>query len=238
MTWKLLQGDCRFKMSEMRPNTYDLIFADPPFGIGYDYDLHNDNVSRSEYLNFTQLWMYEAKRVLSDTGSLWIMIGDEYAAEIRMKIREFKLHLRNWVVWYYSFGQACQNKFSRSHCHLFYCTKDAKNFIFNADSVRVPSDRQTIYNDARANPLGKLPDDTWLDTRICGTFRERTKHPCQIPETILNRIVLGCTNIQDKILDPFAGSGTTLAVGHRLGRDVTGIELSPGYCEIIRERMS
>ena len=109
--------------------------------------------------------------------------------------------------------------------------------------------------DRRANPVGKLPDDTWVlrpqeegehfradtDTwcvsRVCGTFKERTGHPCQMPEGVLERIVRVSSNEGDLVLDPFAGSGTTLAVARRLGRRYLGIELSREYAERIRERL-
>src|SRR5690606_14850684 len=141
--------------------------------------------------------------------------------------RDLHFHLRNWVVWYYTFGVNCKQKFSRSHAHLFYFVKNPAAFTFNADDplVRVPSARQLIYNDARANPLGRLPDDTWIlrpqdvpqgfsaesDTwyfpRVCGTFKEREGwHGCQMPEQVLGRILRTCSKPGDLVLDPFAGS--------------------------------
>ncbi len=119
----------------------------------------------------------------------------------------------------------------------------------------VPSARQTTYGDRRANPVGKLPDDTWVlrpqeeerafqtegDTwyvsRVCGTFKERGDHPCQMPEAVLERIIKVSSEPGDLILDPFAGSGTTLAVAKRLGRDFLGIELSKEYVRKIRKRL-
>ena len=162
--------------------------------------------------------------------------------------------MRNWIVWHYTFGVNCKQKFNRSHAHIFYYVLDPKVFIFNADAVRVPSARQTTYADRRANPVGKLPDDTWVlrpqegercfeadsDTwyvaRVCGTFKERTGHPCQMPEAVLERIIRVSSNPGDLVLDPFAGSGTTLATAKRLERRYLGIELSPEYAEAVRER--
>ena len=133
---------------------------------------------------------------------------------------------------------------------------DPKRFTFNAAAVRVPSARQTTYADRRANPTGKLPDDTWVlrpqedgsffqaheDTwyvsRVCGTFKERTGHPCQMPEAVLERILRVSSNPGDLVLDPFSGSGTTLAVAKRLGRHYLGIELSQEYAERIRQRLA
>ena len=127
--------------------------------------------------------------------------------------------MRNWIVWHYTFGVNCTRKFNRSHAHIFYYVADPKRFTFNADAVRVPSARQTTYADRRANPVGKLPDDTWVlrpqeddrffdpaaDTwyvpRVCGTFKERGDHPCQMPLALLERIVRVASHPGDLVLD-------------------------------------
>jgi len=79
--------------------------------------------------------------------------------------------------------------------------------------------------------------DTWYVSRVCGTFHERVDHPCQMPEAVLERIIRVSSNPGDMVLDPFAGSGTTLAVAKKLGRHYLGIELSPNYAEAIRKRL-
>jgi site-specific DNA-methyltransferase (adenine-specific) len=248
-------GDCVDVLAGCPPCQFDLVFADPPFNIGYSYDLYNDNKSRDDYLAWADAWLAAVVRVLSPTGSLFLAIGDEYAAEYKIRLDALGLTLRNWIIWHYTFGVACQRKFNRSHAHILYYVRDPKRFTFNADAVRVPSARQTTYGDRRASPAGKLPDDTWVlrpqespdhfdpagDTwyvpRVCGTFRERTSHPCQMPEAILERIIRVATNPGDAVLDPFAGSGTTLAVAKKLGRHYVGIELSEAYAEGIRQRL-
>jgi site-specific DNA-methyltransferase (adenine-specific) len=167
------------------------------------------------------------------------------------------LTMRNWIVWHYTFGVHCKLKFTRSHAHIFYYVADPKRFTFNADAVRVPSARQTTYADRRANPKGRVPDDTWvlrpqeeeercfqaeMDTwyvsRVCGTFKERTGHPCQMPEAVLERIIRAASDPGDLVVDPFAGSGTTLATAYRLGRRYLGIELSAEYADGIRQRLA
>jgi site-specific DNA-methyltransferase (adenine-specific) len=160
------------------------------------------------------------------------------------------------VVWYYTFGVNCTRKFNRSHAHLFYFVKDPKHFTFNDEAIRVPSARQLVYFDARANPRGRLPDDTWIlrpqdvpegfaaggDTwyfpRVCGTFKERAGwHGCQMPEQLLGRIVRACSHPGDVVLDPFAGSGTTLVVAKKLDRHYLGFELSADYAAQVEARL-
>jgi hypothetical protein len=146
--------------------------------------------------------------------------------------------MRNWIIWYYTFGQQTKNKFARSHTHIFYFVKDKDKFTFLADSVRVFSDRQKVYKDKRANPEGKMPDDVWdVYPRLCGTFDERANFPCQMPESLLARIIRTCSNEDEWILDPFSGSGTTAVVAHKLNRVYTGIEISENYVEESKKRL-
>ncbi len=235
---RIVNEDCISWLAKQPEGFADLIFADPPFNIGYQYDVYEDRKAYDEYHAWTRDWMGACVRALEPTGTFWVAIGDEYAAEVRMIGRELGLTLRNWVMWYYTFGQNTKRKFCRSHAHLFYFVKNPGEFTFHADAVRVFSDRQREYRDKRANPKGKLPDDTWFDARVCGTFGEREGwHPCQMPESVLLRIVRACSGIGDLVFDPFGGSGTTLAAAKKLSRRWLGTELSADYVKGIRERM-
>jgi len=255
---RIHQGDCLDLLARVPTGTVDLAFADPPFNIGYDYDTYDDRRSADEYLAWSQRWMAEIVRVLKASGTFWLAIGDEYAAELKvLATRELGLTCRSWVVWYYTFGVNCKYKFSRSHAHLFHFVKDPVKFTFNVDAIRVPSARELVYGDRRANAKGRLPDDTWIlrpqdlpegfaaddDTwyfpRVCGTFKERSGwHGCQMPEQLLGRIIRACSDPGDVVLDPFGGSGTTLAVAKKLGRSFLGLELSEAYAARIAARLA
>ncbi len=306
---RIIHGDCLKALERLEAGSVDLAFADPPFNIGYDYDEYDDKRSCDDYLEWSRRWISLVIRALKPDGTFWLAIGDEYAAELKvMATRELDLTCRSWVVWYYTFGVHCKYKFTRSHAHLFYFVKDDKTFTFNTDSIRVPSARQLVYGDKRANPKGRVPDDTWIiapdvseqrcdgvtnesdsssdtpgalgampkpkaracssdspsvirnpsfvlrpqdlpegftpdsDTwyfpRVCGTFKERGGfHGCQMPEQLLGRIIKACSNEGDLILDPFAGSATTLAVAKKLGRQYLGVELSKQYVAESRTRL-
>ncbi len=253
------QQDCITGMRQLPDGSINLAFADPPFNIGYEYDRYDDRREADEYIEWSRRWMAEVVRVLKPDGSFWLAIGDEYAAELKLTMqRELGLVCRSWVIWYYTFGVNCINKFSRSHAHMFYMVRDEKRFTFNADdpAIRIPSARQLVYGDKRANPKGRLPDDTWIlrpqdapdsfqpheDTwyfpRINGTFKERKGwHGCQMPEQLLGRIIRACSNRGEVVLDPFAGSGTTLAVAKKLGRRFVGFELSEEYAARAQTRL-
>ncbi len=252
---QVLTGDCVRVLAELPEASIDLAFADPPFNIGYEYDAYDDRKAKVDYLAWSETWLSAVRRVLKPTGSFYVAIGDEYVAELKVRLDALDLEMRNWIIWHYTFGVSCTHKFNRSHAHILYYVVDPKRFTFNSGEVRVPSARQTTYADRRANPRGKLPDDTWVlrpqederlfkpdsDTwyvsRVCGTFKERTGHPCQMPEAVLERIIRASSRPGDVVLDPFAGSGTTLAVAKRLGRRYLGIEWSPNYADQVRRRL-
>ena len=234
----IVQGDCIKILGESLLPKADLIFADPPFNIGYKYDLYEDRKAYDEYYAWTEKWMAACCNALKPSGTFWVAIGDDYAAEVRVIGRKLGLNLRNWVIWHYTFGQATRYKFARSHTHLFYWTKAPKLFTFNDMAVRIPSARQTTYADKRANPKGKLPDDVWSFSRVCGTFKERVRwHPCQMPEVVLERIIKASSDPGQLVIDPFSGSGTTCAVAARLGRRYFGIDISGDYVRYSTERI-
>jgi len=237
---KIICGDCIEVLSKVTEPFADLIFADPPFNIGYKYDKYCDKVKSKNYIAWTKDWMSVCKKVLNPHGSFYIAIGDEYAANVKIIADELGLFMRNWIIWHYTFGQQLKRKFARSHAHIFYLVNDEKRFTFNDLAVRVPSDRQLIYDDRRANPTGKMPNDVWQEfSRVCGTFNEREGwHPCQMPENLLKRIIAVSSNPADCVLDPFSGSGTTAAAAYQLGRNYLGIEISEKYVENANERLT
>jgi len=265
---KIHCGDCIEGMNALPAKSVHLAFADPPFNIGYKYDVYEDRMAAEDYLKWSTDWMQAVSRVLRNDGTFWLAIGDEFAAELKVAATRAGFHMRSWVIWYYTFGVNCKNKFTRSHTHLFYFVKDTQLFTFRGDEPenRVPSARQLVYNDRRANSKGRLPDDTWIippnvdqtfalrpqdmseqfnadeDTwyfpRVAGTFKERAGfHGCQMPEQLLGRIIRNCSKDRDIVLDPFAGSASTLIVARKLGRRVIGFELSEEYTKAGTERL-
>jgi site-specific DNA-methyltransferase (adenine-specific) len=253
------QIDCVEGLKQITPGSIHLAFADPPFNIGYEYDVYEDKRPSEEYLAWCRQWMQGVFDALKRDGTFWLAIGDEYAAELKLEAQRAGFHCRSWVVWYYTFGVNCTRGFSRSHTHLFYFVKHPSKFTFNDENpvIRVPSARQLVYGDIRANPKGRLPDNTWFYrpqdirsgfsaeqdswyfARVAGTFGEREGfHGCQMPEQLLGRIIRCCSNPLDIVLDPFAGSGTTLAVAKKLNRRFIGFELSKEYVERVRQRLA
>jgi site-specific DNA-methyltransferase (adenine-specific) len=256
---KIHQGDCIELLQRIEAGSVDLAFADPPFNIGYEYDQYDDRQDAEKYLAWSEAWIAAVHRALKPSGTFWLAIGDEYAAELKVAAQRIGFTTRSWVVWYYTFGVNCTKKFSRSHAHLFHFVKDSREFTFNAEdpAIRVASARAMVYGDKRANPKARLPDDTWIlrpqdlpdgfepmeDTwyfaRVAGTFKERQGfHGCQMPEQLLGRTIRVSSNPGELVLDPFAGSGTTLAVAKKLERSWIGCELSAEYVRAATKRLA
>lgn len=263
---KMQTGDCVNLLSAQKSCSVDLAFCDPPFGIDWPgYTTYDDSLKGEEYIAWCETWLQEIYRVVKDYGSFWLAIGDEHVSELDVAAKSTGFYKRSHVVWYFTFGTACPNNFARSHTHLLYFTKHKTKFTFNQDDkkLRVPSARQLVYNDKRANPKGKLPDntwvlspldldkafssaeDTWLVSRICGTFKEReqrgtyqkTKTVPQMPVEVLNRIITACSNPGDLVIDPFLGTGTTAESALRLGRNFWGCDISKDYVAASRRRI-
>lgn len=255
-------------MDQMDAESVDLVAADPPFNIGLPYNEYEDELPYDEYMAWAERWLKSAYRVLKSTGSIYVCIGDEYAAEIKTLMRKAGFKFRNWIVWYYTFGQNQRKKFNRCHTHILYFVKDAKNFTWNPSDILVPSARQLIYNDKRAKSGGKIPDDMWevyvrdvvarahemrlwpedtqlwTDSRLCGTFNERivkqdgSVHPCQMPLDIFRRIIKVSSNPEDLVLDPFSGTGTTAFAARELGRNFITMDIDEEYVNVTKNRLA
>jgi site-specific DNA-methyltransferase (adenine-specific) len=234
-------GDNRDILPHIEEGSVDLIFADPPFNWDVDYGEWHDNMPRDAYLKFTHEWLDACLRVLAPHGSIWINIPDDTAAEVVVHLKGKKLHMINWCIWHFRFGQCRNSSFIVSKVHVLYFAKDKDptKRIWNPDQVLEPSDRATTYADVRTRrtqtPSLRVPLDVWYGPywgRIQGNNRERrANHENQIPEVYMERVIRACSREGDLVLDPFLGSGTTCTVARALGRRSVGIDYSKSIAE-------
>ncbi|UCD75877.1 MAG: site-specific DNA-methyltransferase [Phycisphaerales bacterium] len=240
-------GDCRDVLPGLPDRgKVDLVFADPPFNWDVPYDEWKDGMPREEYERFTFDWLDACIDVLSPTGSLWINIPDDTAAEAVLHVKRRGLTMINWCVWHFRFGQNRSSSFIMSKVHVLYFAKDPDNRTWNPDAVMEPSDRASIYADPRTmaketNKGMRVPMDVWYGRywgRIQGNNQERRdQHHNQIPEAYLERIILSCSNEGDLVLDPFLGSGTTSTVARAYGRRSIGVEYGKTHAASAWERI-
>jgi len=243
-------GDCRSILShitEAKQGKVDLVFADPPFNWNRKYDEWKDNIPREDYLKFTYAWLDACIAALAPHGSLWVNIPDDTAAEIVVHLKKRKMHMVNWCVWHYRFGQNRLGSFINSKVHVLYFVKSSDKRVWRPDEVLEPSDRATTYFDHRThnkktgtNGL-RVPMDVWYGKhwgRIQGNNKERrAQHDNQIPEVYLERVIRACSDEGMLVLDPFLGSGTTCLIARELNRRSIGIEFSKANAKSAFERI-
>ncbi len=244
-------GDCRDllpKIPEVRDSKLDLVFADPPFNWARAYDEWDDKMHDDDYLQFTYDWLDLCINGLKATGSLWVNIPDDWAAEIVMHLKQRKLSMVNWCIWHYRFGQNTTGRFINSKVHALYFSKHPTKRTWNPEPVLETSDRRAIYADKRTEskrdgmPAGmRVPMDVWYGKnfgRVQGNNLERRHyHDNQLPELYLERVIACSSNPGDLVLDPFVGSGTTGVVAHALGRHFIGTEFSAQNAKFAAERI-
>ena len=95
---KVYLGDCIEIMKTLPDKSVDLVFADPPFNIGIKYDVHNDNMPYEDYYTWSKKWIEETYRLLKNNGTIYIAIGDEFAAEINVILKKTGFHFKNWII--------------------------------------------------------------------------------------------------------------------------------------------
>lgn len=256
----IYHGDCVKVLGTLPAGCAQLVVTDPPFNIGLKYDLYDDKKDYKAYLAWCKVWLTECQRILAPNGSIMVCIGDEYQAEINVLLKELGFFWRNTIIWYYTFGENQKKKFNRTHTVIHYFSKSSTDYKFYPDAVKVPSKRQ-LMGDKRAKAGGKIPDDVWESTghenaapsalpddvwkisRICGTFKERildddgSAHPCQMPLSVMERLIKCSTESGDLVVDPFCGTGTTAAAAQSLGRKYITIDMSETYVRVAAARI-
>lgn len=226
-------GDCIEILKNISDKSVDLIIADPPYNLGKDYGNSSDTKERDDYLLFTRSWLTQAARVLKPTGSLYVFMGFRYISHLYLILEnELGFQFNGWICWHYTQGMGRTKGFSPRHDDILFFSK-SPIFTFNLDNIRIP---QKYYR-SRNNMRGANPGDVWEFSHVHYCQSSRTEHPTQKPEGLIERMVLASSDPNQLVLDPFAGSGTTLHVCQHTERRSIGIELNPYYCELIQKRL-
>lgn len=226
-----------------------LVLTSPPYNIGKSYE---ENLPLEDYIEWSSKWLKSAAELVSDRGSFWLNLGYN---SIPGKAKALPLSYLLWdkvplffvqeIVWNYGAGVAGKKFFSPRNEKFLFFVKDENSYTFNLDAVRDPNVKypnQKKNGVLKCNPLGKNPTDVWQIAKVTSganrSSAERTQHPAQFPEAVIERIILASSNPGDWILDPFMGSGTTASVALKLGRKVIGFEISEDYCQLISDRIN
>ncbi|MFA4839280.1 MAG: adenine-specific DNA-methyltransferase [Candidatus Neomarinimicrobiota bacterium] len=242
---KIIRGDALEVLKELPDKFVDLIFADPPYNIGKNFNGHIDKWSSEEdYLNWCYQWLDLCVRKLKPNGSFYVMTATQYMPFFDIYLRK-KIDVLSRVIWYYdSSGVQAKKYFGSMYEPILFCVKDKENYTFNMDAILVEAKtgakRKLI--DYRKNPpqvysSEKVPGNVWEFPRVRYRMDEYENHPTQKPITLLERIIKASSNEGDLVLDPFSGTFTTSFVAKMLCRNSIGIELEEEYVKIGLRRL-
>ena len=229
----IFAGDALVEIKKIPSGSVDLIIADPPYNLGKQYGNNFDKKEFNAFMAHSREWLSEASRTLKPTGTIYVFMGFRLISYLfDILDRHLALHFNSWICWHYTQGMGRMKGFSPRHDDILMFTK-SENYKFNLDDVRVP---QKYYR-GRNNMRGANPGDVWEFSHVHYCNENRQDHPTQKPEGLIERLVLASSDQGDLILDPFAGSGTTLRVCQQLNRRCVGIELNPGYVTMVLGRL-
>ena len=242
---KIINGDSLKELKKIPNESFDLIFADPPYNLQLKKELSRPDTSKVDAVNdkwdkfenfksydeFTSKWLLECKRILKKDGTIWVIGSYHNIFRVGSKIQDMGFWILNDVIW--NKNNPMPNfrgtRFTNAHETLIWASKSENSkYTFNYQSLKCLND------DLQMRSTWNLP--------ICNG-NERLKnngkkvHSTQKPEALLHRIILASSNKNDFVLDPFLGSGTTAVVSKKLGRNYLGIEKEKKYFEAAEKRI-
>jgi modification methylase len=243
----IIKGDCVAALEKLPENSVDVIFADPPYNLQLEGDLHRPDQSKVDavddhwdqfatfeaYDAFTRAWMLAARRVLKPTGTMWVIGSYHNIFRVGTTLQDLGFWILNDVVWRKTnpMPNFRGRRFTNAHETMIWAspTQGAKGYTFNYDAMKMANDEVQMRSD-------------WLFPICNGGERLKDEngdkiHPTQKPEALLHRIIMSSSKPGDVILDPFFGSGTTGAVAKRLGRNFVGIDREDKYIKAALARI-
>ncbi|MDD5134515.1 MAG: site-specific DNA-methyltransferase [Phycisphaerae bacterium] len=256
----LYDGNCEDFITQLPDKSIKLVITSPPYNVGKIYE---QTIALEEYLQSLESVISGLVRVLADDGSICWQVGnyvdngevfplDIYFYRI---FKKFGLSLRNRIIWYFNHGLHASKRFSGRYETILWFTK-TDNYTFNLDAVRVPSKypgKRHFKGPKKGlpscNPNGKNPSDIWeiisQDWKklvwdipnVKANHPEKTAHPCQFPIELVERCVLALTNENDRVFDPFLGSGSSVIAAIMHNRKALGCDKEPEYIKLTCDRI-
>ncbi|HWK14943.1 MAG TPA: site-specific DNA-methyltransferase [Rhizobiaceae bacterium] len=244
----IFKGDCVAALERLPEKSVDAIFADPPYNLQLNGDLHRPDQSRVDavddewdqfesfaaYDAFTRAWLLACRRVLKPTGTIWVIGSYHNIFRVGAAMQDLGFWILNDIVWRKTnpMPNFRGRRFQNAHETLIWASRDpkAKGYTFNYDALKAANDDVQMRSD-------------WLFPICTGAERLKDEngvkiHPTQKPEALLARVMLSSTRPGDVVLDPFFGSGTTGAVAKRLGRHFVGVEREQAYIDAALDRIA
>lgn len=246
-SWHL--NDCEKVIASLpKKNLWDLVVSSPPYNIGKSYE---KKVSLNDYMEWQKRIIDQIVPRIKETGSLCWQVGN-YVDNGTITPLDFEFHsiftehglkLRNRIIWHYGHGLHAKRRFSGRYEVVLWYTK-SDDYTFNLDDVRIPSKYpgKRHYKGPNAgklssNPNGKNPEDVWSIPNVKANHVEKTSHPCQFPVGLIERLVLGLTNKNDVVFDPFAGVASAGVAALVHDRRFIGCEIDREFYKTGKERL-
>lgn len=243
---QLILGDVLEVLGSKIPdNSIDLIFADPPYNIGKDFNGFKDKWEvENDYLEWSYTWLNLCVKKLKHNGSLYLMASTQSMPYFDLYLRD-RLTILSRIVWYYdSSGVQAKKYYGSLYEPILYCVKDKRNYTFNSSDILVEAKTGSVrklidYRKATPSVYNskKVPGNVWEFPRVRYRMPEYEEHPTQKPTSLLERIIKASSNEGDVVLDIFSGTFTTSFVAKQLNRKSIGIELQEKYLQIGLRRL-
>jgi site-specific DNA-methyltransferase (adenine-specific) len=263
----VVHGDCAAVLPQLPDEWFQLIYIDPPFNTGKvqrrrtlrtvqdgggdrtgfagrryattelarrEYlDVHDD------YLGMLEPLLHEARRLLTATGTLYVHVDYREAHYVKVALDAIfgRDAFLNEIIWAYDFGGRARDRWPAKHDTILVYVRTPGGHFFDQDAVeRIPYLAPGLVGPDKA-ARGKLPTDVWWHTIVATNGAEKTGYPNQKPEGVLRRVVAASSRPGDRVLDFFAGSGTTGAVAAALGRRFVLVDRNPEAIAVMRRRL-
>lgn len=250
---RVLWADALHALASIPDDSIPLIYTDPPFNTGrtqrlqrtVDYGIpvapeRSYQDDRDDYIDWLAEHMREAKRVLTANGTIYLHLDyhEVHYAKVMMDAVFGRSNFLNEIIWCYDYGGRTKRRWPPKHDNILVYVKDVRNYVFNYDAIdRIPYMAPGLQTAERAAE-GKTPTDAWWMTIVPTNGPERTGYPTQKPRKLVERIIAASSNPGDVVLDFFAGSGTTGAAAHNLGRDALLVDTNGEAISVIRRRLA
>jgi len=253
-------------LKSLPDKSFQLIYIDPPFNTGRKQVRTNRTSTESKTGNlgfqgkryeqvvntvlsyddeFADYWAFleprliEAHRLLKQTGTLYLHLDyrEAHYAKVLLDALFGRECFLNEIIWAYDYGGKSKSRWPAKHDTILVYVKDPDNYYFNSEEVdREPYMAPGLVTKEKVEK-GKLPTDVWWHTIVSPTGKEKTGYPTQKPLGILRRIISASTKQGDRVLDFFAGSGTTAHAAWELKREFVVIDQNPESLKVIRQRL-
>jgi adenine-specific DNA-methyltransferase len=243
---RIIFGDAIDALKSIPDESIDLIFADPPYNIGKNFNGKIEKWKTEEsYLEWCYEWIDLCIQKLKPNGSFYVMTATQFMPFFDLYLRN-KLTILSRIVWSYdSSGVQAKNFFGSMYEPILFCVKDKNNYTFNTKDILVEAKtgaKRKLIDYRKAVPTAynteKVPGNVWEFSRVRYRMEEYENHPTQKPISLLERIIKASSNENDIVMDPFSGTFTTCYVAKELKRKCIGIELQDEYVKIGLRRLN